>query len=227
MVISLPNLEGDNFPGGHSREALSGDQGIHEFVERLAAAKPLPGGGCAAAFAGSLAAALGEMMAGLTEGREKFSTQDHQVREIHAKLTDARRNLFSLVWEDSAAFESLLHALKLPRQTDEEIAVRAEAIQQGLRIATETPVRTAREAFEVLRCLSILIRIGNPNARTDVAVGAQLAHACLRGAYYNVLANVPALKDRPYAENCRAETSELARKAQGIMQQIESLITGA
>jgi methenyltetrahydrofolate cyclohydrolase len=227
MANSLPNSEGDRLAGGNPMEALPGDQGIHEFVERLAAAKPLPGGGSAAAFAGSLAAALGEMMAGLTEGREKFSAQDHQVREIHSKLTHARRTLFSLVREDSDAFESLLHALKLPRQTDEETAVRAEAIQKSLRIATETPVRTAREAFEVLRCLSILIWIGNPNARTDVAVGAQLAHACLRGAYFNVLANIPALKDKPYAENCRAETSELARKAQGIMQQIESLIAGA
>jgi formiminotetrahydrofolate cyclodeaminase len=193
---------------------------MDEFVSLVAGASPFPGGGSVAALAGSLAAALGEMMAGLTEGRPKHSSVDSQVREIHKKLTDARSELNDLVRRDTAAFRSLIDAIRLPKTLEEERAARAEAIESATKRATETPLQTTRIAFQILESLRILIEIGNPNARSDVAVGAQLAHAALKGGQYNILCNIPGMKDRTFAEQSRTEAANLALRAEEILQQI-------
>jgi methenyltetrahydrofolate cyclohydrolase len=208
-------------------ENFSEDQALEKFLSRVAAANPFPGGGSAAAVAGSLAAALGEMMAGLTEGRAKYSIADSQVREIHRKLTDARMELKDLARRDTAAFQSLIDARKLPGNLEEEKAARAEAIESATKSATETPLQTARIAFQVLERLRILIEIGNPNVRGDVAIGAQLAHAALKGGQYNILCNIPGLKDRIFAEQSRAEAESLALRAHKLLQQINSMMEGS
>jgi methenyltetrahydrofolate cyclohydrolase len=200
---------------------------IEEFAARAAGASPFPGGGSVAALAGSLAAALGEMMAGLTEGRAKYSSVDSRVREIHKELTDSRNELKDLVQQDTAAFQSLMDAMKLPKILEEEKAARAEAIETATKRATETPLQTARAAFRVLERLRILIEIGNPNARGDVAVGAQLACAALKGAQYNVLCNITGVKDKAFAELSRTEVANLAQRAQEILQQINSMMEGS
>ncbi len=213
--------------GNHLSEISSPKQGIDEFLSNVAAAEPLPGGGSVAALAGSFAAALGEMMSGLTEGREKFASTEPRVREIHAHLTHLRAELRALVQEDSAAYKTLLDALKLPRSTPDEKTARDEAIQFAVRGATETPLRTARACFQVLEALRVLAEIGNPNARCDVAVGAQLAYASLKGSQYNVLANIAVLRDAVFSENCRAETVDLVQKGERIMWQIDAMVAKA
>jgi formiminotetrahydrofolate cyclodeaminase len=198
-----------------------------DFAACVARPGPFPGGGSVAAHAGSLAAALGEMMAGLTEGRAQFSGQDSRIREIHKELTTARNELKVLAEEDSAAFQSILNARRLAKSSEEENAARAEAIERATKDATETPLRNARAVFRILELLRILIDIGNPNARTDVAIGAQLAYASLKSAQYNVLTNIPGIKDKTFAESCRKETGDLAQRAQEIMQQIDLIIQGS
>jgi formiminotetrahydrofolate cyclodeaminase len=201
-------------------------EGMDAFVARVAAAVPLPGGGSVAALTGALAAALGEMMAGLTERREPFASVRVQVADIHAKLTDCRSVLRALVQEDSAAYQALLTAMRLPRETEEQRAIRAGAVEQALRGATETPLRTARTVFEALEYLKTLIEVGNPNVRSDAAVGAQLAYASLKGAQYNILTNVRALKDESFATSCRSEISDLICRGQETLHYIDQRITG-
>ena len=200
--------------------------GMDAFVSRVAAAVPLPGGGSVAAMAGTLAAALGEMMAGLTEGREKFASVQIQVVDLHAKLAGFRNSLRDLVEEDAAAYQSLLDAIRLPRKTEEQRRVRSEAIQQATRGATETPLHTARAVSEVLECLKVLVEIGNPNARSDAAVGAQLAYASLKGAQYNILTNIRALKDASFVGSCRTEISDLIRRGQETLRHINKMMAG-
>lgn len=200
-------------------------EGIEAFISSVAAAVPLPGGGSAAALAGALAAALGEMMAGLTEGREKFASIQSQVLEIHAKLAAFRNVLQALVQEDATAYKSLLNALRLPRETEEQRTARADAIEKSARGATMTPLRTARAAFEILEYLEILIEIGNPHAKSDVAVGAQLAYASLKGGQYNILANIRGLRDDSFADSCRGEITDLVLRGHKILQQIDKQIT--
>ena len=197
------------------------------FISRVAAAEPLPGGGSVAALAGELAAALGEMMAGLTEDREKFLPVRTEVLEIHAKLKSLRNMLQRLVQEDSIAYKSLLDAIKLPRNTGKQKTARARAIRRAMRGATETPLRTARLLVEVLKCLKILIEIGNPNVKCDAAVGAQLACASLNGTQYNVLANISRMTDASYASRSHMEISGLVRKGRMILQRVDRLMAKA
>jgi len=201
--------------------------GLDDFAGRVAAAEPVPGGGCVAAFAGSLAAALGEMMAGLTEGKSKFSSVLPQVREVHAKLSGLRAELRILVEEDAAAFQSLLDARKLPKKPDENRSAREAAIEKATRAATRTPLRTAAAASEVLECLEVLARIGNPNVACDLGVGAQIACASLLGVQYNVLANISGIRDKAFAESCRLQISDLVRKGKGILQKIDQILSQA
>ena len=198
--------------------------GMDEFVSMVAAAVPLPGGGSVAALAGTLAAALGEMMAGLTEGRGKFASVQPLVMDIHATLAVYHDELRGLVQEDAEAYQALLNAIRLPRESEDQRAIRSDLVEKAVRGATETPLRTARAAFGVLECLKTLIELGNPNAKCDAAVGAQLAYASLKGACYNILTNIRALKDATFAGSCRTEISELLRKAHDVLQHIDALI---
>jgi glutamate formiminotransferase/formiminotetrahydrofolate cyclodeaminase len=205
-------------------DALKVGPGMDEFVAGVASAEPVPGGGSVAALAGALAAALGEMVAGLTEGKKKYEGVESRVREIHGRLGEARRALQELVAEDAAAYKHVVDALKLPKGSEQEQSVRSEAIVNATRAATEVPMRTVQIASEVMGLVEQLAEIGNLNARSDAAVGAQLAHAALKGAQYNVLINLPGLKDASFIEKCRTEAGGLAIKAAAALRRIDALM---
>jgi formiminotetrahydrofolate cyclodeaminase len=218
-------IQGKGYKSSFSRGPVM--QEIDHFISSVAAAKPLIGGGSVASLAGALAAALGEMMAGITEGRETFAPVQAQVIEIHSTLSGLRNELRDLAQEDSVAYRSLLNAMHLPRENEQQRALRTAAIEEHARNAIETPLHTARAALEVLGCLKTLLEIGNPHARSDVAVGAQLAYAALKSGQYNVLANIRILKDISYADQCRAEISDLLFKGFEIVQEVDRQVTGA
>ena len=201
--------------------------GLDAYVARVAAAVALPGGGSAAALAGALAAGLGEMLAGLTEGREKFAAAEPRVRELHARLSECRREMRSLMYEDPAAYRALLDSIRLPRDTEDARSARSAAVETAVRDATETPLRTARAAYTILECLRVLIEIGNPHAGSDAAVGAQLAFAVLKGAHYNVLANVRMMRDADYAGDCRSEITDLVDRGREILRGIDLRMAGS
>jgi glutamate formiminotransferase/formiminotetrahydrofolate cyclodeaminase len=203
-------------------EALPATAGIEDFISSVSAPTPVPGGGSVSALAGSLAAALGEMVAGLTEGRKKFESVHQQAAELHGRLAAAAAELRELAKEDAQSYQAVIKAYGMPKETDEQQSARAEAIQCTTRLATEVPLRTARAAARTLDLLDSILTIGNPNARSDAAVGAQLAHAAVKGAQYNVLVNLSGLRDTAFAESCRSETSDLARKSASILERIDA-----
>ncbi len=206
-------------------EALPAKAGIEEFVSAVSAPTPVPGGGSVSAIAGSLAAALGEMVAGLTEGKKKHKAVHQQVVELHVKLSDSAAEMMVLAKEDAQAYQAVIEAFGMPKETKDEQCSRAEAIERATRQATEVPLRTARAATRTLELLESMLAIGNPNAKSDAAVGAQLAHAAVKGAQYNVLINLSGLNDKDFAERSRAETLDLARNSASILQRIDARMT--
>ncbi len=197
---------------------------IEDFSANIARPDPAIAGGNVAAHVGSFAAALGEMMAGLSEGRPEFAGEGSLIREIHIKLTEARSELHGLAAEDSRAFGLVLTAKRMPRHTKEEEEARTEALECAMKDATRTPMKNVRAAFRVLELLRRLVEIGNPNARTDAAIGAQLAYASLKSAQLSVLANYPGIRDRAFAECCLKEADDLVRSAQELIRQIDLLM---
>lgn len=202
-----------------------GKNELESFILSVARPRPpLPGGGSVAALAGALAAALGEMMSSLTEGRPEYAPVDARVREIHSRLTEFRSALQDLMVEDETAFRALMDALRLPKETEAQRCARNEILEKATRKAIETPLRNARAACEVLECMEFLVEVGNPNARADAAVGAQLAYTSLKGAQYSILANIPGTRDKAFAENCRAEVGDLVRRGQAILQNVDGIM---
>ena len=207
-------------------EALSegSKDSLEEFLSRVASAEPVPGGGSVAALVGAFAAALGEMVAGLTEGKKKFQQVEPRVKELRSRLSRARKELFDLAGEDAAAYSGVIEAIKLPKETEEQRAARELALEKATRHATETPLRTARAAAGVMPLLEEIAAIGNPSARSDAAAGAQLAFAALKAAQYNVLINLPGMKDRDFGDSCRAEADALVQRAADTLRRIDSLM---
>ncbi len=206
-------------------DALPQEPSLTEFVDSVAAPEAVPGGGSVAAHAGSLAAALGEMVAGLTVGKKKYESVEGEIRGIRLQLEEARNTLHRLVREDAVAYERVMAAIKLPKETDAQKAARSEALEQATRVATETPLRTARLSAKTLDLLAILAEKGNRSARSDAATGAQLAYSALKGAHYNVLINLPGIGDSAFAEASRREAEELVRRGREALRRVDALLT--
>jgi methenyltetrahydrofolate cyclohydrolase len=202
--------------------ATSLSNSVGNFAELVAASTPTPGGGSVAAYCGVLAASLGEMVCNLTIGKPKYAEAEPRVIEIKTQLVQLSSRLRELIAEDAASFEAVLRAYRLAKTTEEEKAERGDQIQIALGDAAAVPFETAQRGFEVSRLLGELATIGNPNALSDVAVGAQLAQVAVRGAAYNVNVNLDSIADRDSADRTRAQMKMMSEQSKIIVDEIEA-----
>ncbi len=165
------------------------------FAAELAAASPAPGGGSVAALAGALSAGLIAMVSRLTIGKEKFRKHEEELQRALDRADQRRERLLILIDEDTAAFNRVMEAFRLPKSTAEEKAARSRAIQGGLRGAAEVPLETAELCLECLRDARLVIEHGNPNASSDARTAGLMAVAGARAAELNVRINLESLKD--------------------------------
>jgi len=187
------------------------DRGLAAYLDEVAAGMPAPGGGSVTAVVGALAAALGEMVANLTLGREKYADAEVSLRPARDRLTTLRSSLLDAAGADEAAYQSYRDAASLPRTSDGEKTARTDAMQWALIAATGVPLAAARAAYEVAEILQSVARDGNPHVRSDAALGALLAEAALRGALLNVRGNAGMLGDRELAVTYLTEADFLEK----------------
>jgi glutamate formiminotransferase/formiminotetrahydrofolate cyclodeaminase len=204
------------FAGKGARET------VKDFVTDVANGEPTPGGGAAAAHAASLGAALGEMIARLTEGREKFKEVQTDVRDALAELTPLRSRLARAATEDAASFERVMDARRLSQSTEDEKRRRANKLEAALKGAAIIPLEVAGVAVQVLELLETLSEIGNPNALSDAATGAQLSLAAVASARYNVLVNTAEIEDEEFASEHRSRAGDLLERAGEIAARIDA-----
>jgi formiminotetrahydrofolate cyclodeaminase len=185
-------------------------QSLEEFAASLAAGTPTPGGGSAAALAGSLGASLVAMVCALTVGREGYREHDDELRRIAARAESLRRELLALVDRDAAAYDGVMAALRLPKGSDSEKSARRSALRQANLRATEAPLAASEACRTVLELAATLLPKGNRNARSDIGSAALLAGAGLQAALMNVRVNLPGLGDEERAAviEARARTLE-------------------
>jgi formiminotetrahydrofolate cyclodeaminase len=141
---------------------------------------------------------------------------------MNGELEQLGARLRELIVEDAASFELVRSAYRLPKETDDEKAERQQRIEAATWGAANTPYETARRSLEVLRLLSEIGAIGNPNALSDVAVGGQLAQTAVKGAFYNVIINLSTISDRERASEIERQITSLVKDAETVAREIES-----
>ncbi len=167
------------------------------IMDAIASSSPAPGGGTAAALAGVMAAALVEMVANLTLGRKKYAAVQEEMAAIAGEARELRGVLIDLAAEDALAYEAVMDAYKLPKESSAEQARREEAVEKALHGAALVPLRTAKAALAVMEQAAVVATRGNKNALTDASVAQLLGSAAVRGALMNVTVNLLALTPQP------------------------------
>jgi formiminotetrahydrofolate cyclodeaminase len=200
------------------------EQPVTQFLDELASSAATPGGGSGAAIMGALGAALVSMVCNLTIGKKNYAEVEPEMRSVLHDAEALRQRLADMVAEDIAAFNGLMAAYGLPKQTDDEKAARGAAIQHALRAATEAPLACARACAEVIKLSMRAAEVGNRNVISDAGVGALAAQAALRSAALNVDINVPSLQDQAFAQACRGEMDALLASAVPLSEQAIALV---
>jgi len=178
---------------------------VGDWLERLGSSAPTPGGGAAAALAAAAAAALVEMVVNLTQGRAAYAAHESHVRLIGEQAATLRQRAWDLAADDEAAFGAVMAAYGLPRQTDEERAARAAAIEAATAAAARPPLRVAEVAAKVVELAAALPGRSNPNVLSDVGVAASLAVSALESAAINVEVNLAGLHDDGVRDELRKQ----------------------
>ena len=203
------------------------EQSFKDVMDSLAASTPAPGGGTAAALAGVMAASLVQMVANLTVGKKKYYEVQDIMQDILVSASELRGRLSELAEEDARAYEEVMQAYKFPKSTDEELAVRNQAIERALHGAATVPLRTAQAAMQVLELTAQVAEAGNKNALTDAGVASLLAHASLQAALYNVRVNIAMLNPCPvWATEMENDVLSLEEKAIDVSRKIAAKVIG-
>ena len=183
-----------------------------DFLDRLASADPTPGGGSAAAFTAASAAALVVMVGRVTIGKKKYADVESQMQHMIKQAEELRSTLTKAVVDDSASFEQVLQAMKLPKETPEQQAVRNIEIDKATINAARVPFATAELCLQVLQLSQTAVTVGNLNAVSDALSSAHLANAALKCAAANVRINANSLKDPSMLRELLDQTSVLLQK---------------
>jgi glutamate formiminotransferase/formiminotetrahydrofolate cyclodeaminase len=200
----------------YAATASSSTRDCPSFIDELAAPTPTPGGGSAAAYSAAMGAGLVTMVTGLTIGRKKYAEVEAQMQAIRVHAEKLREELTFAVDDDAGAFEAVMGAYRLPKDTPEQVAARTASIQSATLNAAHVPLHVAEDAVKVMELALMCVESANPNAISDAATAAAIASAGLNAAGYNVRINVAALSDPSAGEHYIDQIRELESQAAGI-----------
>jgi methenyltetrahydrofolate cyclohydrolase len=193
---------------------------LQVYLDDAASGKPAPGGGSVSACAGALGAALVGMVCNLTRGREKFAAAEDEILDLVARSEAARGKLEMLLQDDTTAYNGVIAAYRMAKETPEEAAARKAAIQAGLIVAADVPLQICRAALEVCRLARVAAVIGNPQAVTDAGIGAVLGEAAVVGAALNVRINLGSIEDAAYVAAAASEIDALQAEAAALRAEV-------
>jgi glutamate formiminotransferase len=202
---------------------------LREFCNETLSDSPAPGGGSVAALMGALGASLGGMVANLSAGKRGWDDKIEYFSGWAVKAQQLKDELLSLVDEDTAAFNKVMDAFALSKESAEEKAARSAAIEQATKYAAEVPLKVMETASKSYGLLAEMAEKGNPASVSDVGVGALATRACIEGAALNVRINLTQLKDEKFkvalAEKVQSVCADSVAKFKEISQVVESKLS--
>ncbi len=201
---------------------------LAKFADQTASESPAPGGGSISAYVGALGAALAAMVANLSSHKRGWDEQWAYFSNMAERAQHLKQRLLHLVDEDTHAFNAIMAAFQLPKQTPEEKEARSVAIEQATRRAIDVPLQTIQAALASFDLIEAMVQNGNPNSVTDAGVGALCAWTATYGAALNVEVNAASLRDRTFAEaaiqQARGATALASERKQAILQAVKEKI---
>jgi glutamate formiminotransferase/formiminotetrahydrofolate cyclodeaminase len=192
------------------------DMNLRAFAEETSSESPAPGGGSISAYVGALGASLGAMVANLSSHKRGWDDRWEEFSEWAQKAMYYQEKMLFLVDEDTKAFNKIMEAFGLPKNSDDEKAARSKAIEDASKYAMEIPFRTAELAFESMEVMAKMVEIGNPNSITDAGVGVLCARTAVLGAAMNVRINASGIKDKTFTEDLINRVNEIEKKAEAM-----------
>ncbi len=200
------------------------DLTLSGFADETSSESPAPGGGSVSACMGAFGIALGTMVANLSSHKRGW---DERWEEFSTWAEKGRRLLEELVFlidEDTRAFNAIMAAFSMSKQTDEEKSLRNKAIQDATKYAAEVPLRVMETAFNSFEVIKAMAEEGNPNSVTDAGVGALALRSAIMGAFMNLRVNAAGIDDRGFADNLKAKGAEIEKKTMDFEREIIQIV---
>ena len=189
------------------------DLSLSDFANETASESPAPGGGSIAAYCGSIGVALGTMVANLSSHKRGWDDRWEEFSIWAEKGMQYQKTLLELVDEDTDAFNKIMDAFRLPKDSDDAISKRNEEIQKATKNAILTPFKVMTTAFNSMEVMKAMAEIGNPNSVTDAGVGALCARTSVIGAFLNVKINCADYEDKKFVKDITEKGQKLVDKA--------------
>ena len=176
-----------------------------DFVTALASSAPVPGGGGAAALAGAVGTALGNMVGSLTVGKKRYADVESEIIALKAKCDALQSELLDQVAEDAKGFEPLAKAYGIPKDDPD----RERVLEEATVSACQAPMRIMELCCEAIEAVAVFAEKGSRIAVSDAGCGAVILKAALESARLNVFINTRSLKDRATADGLNAKANAM------------------
>ena len=196
------------------------DMNLTEFAYETASESPAPGGGSISAYVGALGISLGTMVANLSSHKAGWDDRWEEFSDWAEKGQAYNDKLLKLVDEDTNAFNKIMDAIRMPKGSDEEKAIRKQALDNATKYAIETPFQVMKTAYESMEVMKAMVEIGNPNSVTDAGVGALCARTAVMGAFMNVKINCAGFDDKEFVNDMIAKAQDIEDKTIALESEI-------
>ena len=197
---------------------------LREFCNETLSDSPAPGGGSVAALMGALGVSLGGMVANLSAGKRGWDDKIEYFSDWAVKAQQLKDELLALVDEDTAAFNKVMDAFGLPKESAEEKSARSVAVEQATKYAAEIPLKVMEMASRSYELLSEMAEKGNPTSISDVGVGALATRACIGGAAMNVRINLAGLKDEKFKSALLKKLQQFSADSDARFKEIDQIV---
>ena len=199
---------------------------LAQFLNELASNSPAPGGGSVAALSGALGSALTSMMCNLTIGKKKYSDVEKEMKTILQKSEMLRQTFTSLIDKDTEAFNKVMEAYGLPKETNDQKALRNAAIQEGTKEAALVPLEVMKHVIDALALTKEVAEKGNTSSISDAGVSAVVLHAAMESAALNVQINLSSITDSEFVGWRAEEVTSLLRTSSKMREEILQIVKG-
>jgi formiminotetrahydrofolate cyclodeaminase len=194
------------------------------FLDELASSSPAPGGGSVAALAGALGAALTSMVCNLTIGKKKYAAAEEEMKKILVQSEEMRELFTALIDKDTEAFNKVMEAFSLPKETEPQKALRSAAIREATKEATNVPLEVMKHCIDALALTQQVADSGNVNSVSDAGVSAYMLHAAVEAAALNVRINLNNLNDSEFVGWKTDEMESLRNTSRMMLEEIQGIV---